>query len=841
MISSGPSRSFTQDSVESWFWKLSDYNWENQFCQKSLLEGRNFYREGKISSLDISPEQIILIRKINREESYSVMEWKGEKLEFRTSLEDENLGMAIAVAGLYELEELIAEIHEDNPMIGGLSNVQVKKEIEDDLQGNLPIKKFDDKSSNQQIQQETHSLQIELSISGKRGLVAAPKWKDNHGNCIPVYGHKRNTGKLLADGSKLIKFARESVETGFIFDKEKGVFTLNDWEQVGEFATFRIRDWEEAFKLKYIGEASLIKKGNNEVRWEVEAHSKNEGTMQLQDNFQVGNKKLNSQLSWKMSKLGKGTMFFQGHGLIKLNREQIEDFEWWKKNKGENDQENWPRYMLFSLFARKYLRTRPDGELAKWEAAIRGAKHTKLNSKFSFLRSYQKKGVSRLRWLNDLGCHGLLADEMGLGKTVQSLALLRSSKKLALPDLVVCPASVVPVWIQEVATHFPGISVEVLKQDNNFTRNSKSCLWIASYTQIRRHRTLLEKKTFRYAILDEAQMIKNPKAKVTQACLAINAKFRLALSGTPIENSAIDLWTIFRFLMPGLLGSRKELENELQKDAQKTFALIKRQIAPFIIRRMKQDVAKELPPKIQTEVPCILNQEQKKAYKLLVEQGILECGENLDKAVRNSPTHLFSLLTRLRQTCCDLRLLPNHKQITENGAKATLLIQKLNDLSMNGSKAIVFSQFTSFLSILEKIIKTDIPDLQVVKLTGATRDRTKPVKTFQETEKPAVILASLKAAGLGVTLTAADYVFLMDPWWNPAVEEQAVDRAHRIGRSKPLFIYRFIAQGTIEERVRELQKEKKETFSQIVGDLERPNRLLNHFSSLDELIKLRET
>jgi SNF2 family DNA or RNA helicase len=837
MISSGPSRSFTQDSVESWFWKLSDYDWENQFCKKSLLAGRSFYREGRISGLDISPEQIILIRKINREESYSVMEWKGKKLTFRTSLDDEDLGKAIAVAGLYELEELIAEIHEEDPMINSHPEINVENKI----QGETNHLKDEAKSLNHPKNQETHTLQIELSISGKRGLVAYPKWRGKNGNCIPAYGSRANTGKFIADGSKLIQFARESVEAGFIFDKGRGLFFLNNWEQVGEFATLRLREWEQGFKVKYIGDASLIKKGNNEVRWEIEAQSKDKSSMQLQDNFQLGNRKLNSQLTWEMSKLGKGTMFFQGHGLIRLNREQVEDFEWWKKNKGGNYQENWPRYMLFSLFARKYLKTRPDGELAKWEASIRGVKHTKLKNKISFLRSYQKEGVSRLKWLNDLGCHGLLADEMGLGKTVQSLALLRSSKKLSLPDLVVCPASVVPVWIQEVATHFPEIPVEVLKQGNNFTKGKKVCLWIASYTQIRRHRSLLEKNNFRYAILDEAQMIKNPQAKVTQACLAINAKFRLALSGTPIENSAIDLWTIFRFLMPGLLGSKKELEDELQKDSQKTFGLIRRQIAPFIIRRMKQDVAKELPPKIEAEVPCILNQEQKKTYKILVEQGILDHGGNLNEAVKNSPTHVFSLLTRLRQTCCDLRLLPNQKEIIENGAKVTLLIQKLSDLSKNGSKAIVFSQFTSFLSILEKSIKTEVPDLEIHKLTGATRDRTKPVKTFQETENPAVMLASLKAAGLGVTLTAADYVFLMDPWWNPAVEEQAIDRAHRIGRSKPIFIYRFIAQGTIEERVRELQQGKKETFAQIVGDIEKPARLLDHFSSLEELIKLEET
>jgi SNF2 family DNA or RNA helicase len=300
----------------------------------------------------------------------------------------------------------------------------------------------------------------------------------------------------------------------------------------------------------------------------------------------------------------------------------------------------------------------------------------------------------------------------------------------------------------------------------------------------------------------------------------------------------MDVWTIFRFLMPGLLGGRREMEKELQKDSPKTHLMIKRQIAPFVIRRLKRDVAKELPPKIEAEVPCILNQEQKKIYKLLVEQGILANGENLQDAVKNSPTHIFSLLTRLRQSCCDLRLLPKHKEILETGAKEAILLQKLNDLAHNGSKAIIFSQFTSYLSILEKNLRTKIPKLKIVKLTGASRDRTQPVKTFQESKDSTVMLASLKAAGLGVTLTSADYIFLMDPWWNPAIEEQAIDRAHRIGRTKPIFIYRLIAQGTIEEKVREFQKEKKDTFEEIVGDIEKPTRLLEYFKDLEDLIKL---
>ena len=363
-----------------------------------------------------------------------------------------------------------------------------------------------------------------------------------------------------------------------------------------------------------------------------------------------------------------------------------------------------PIHAVFT-FARKYLRTRADGKLNEWQSSIRKIRPNKLDSNLSFLREYQLEGVSRLQWLHKLGCHGLLADEMGLGKTVQALAIIHSSPKSAHPDLVVCPASVVPVWVQEVETHFPDISVHVLKHDNTFKNSTGEHLWVASYTQLRRHKSLLEKAKFRYAILDEAQMIKNPQAKVTQACLSIEAKHRLALSGTPIENSALDAWTIFRYLMPGLLGGKKELEKELTKDAQRTHLLLKRQISPFIVRRMKNEVAKELPPKIEAEIPCILNQEQKKIYKTLAEKGILNHGDNLHEISKNSPTHIFSLLTRLRQSCCDIRLLPESNHSLEPGVKEAILIQKLKDLNKNGTKAIIFSQFTSYLAILEKNLK----------------------------------------------------------------------------------------------------------------------------------------
>jgi SNF2 family DNA or RNA helicase len=496
--------------------------------------------------------------------------------------------------------------------------------------------------------------------------------------------------------------------------------------------------------------------------------------------------------------------------------------------------------MLFSLFARKYLRTRADGQLEHWRDSIKKLETNGVGKKFAFLRPYQMQGVAHLHALHQLGCHPLLADEMGLGKTVQTLALISSDLTQDLPDLVTCPASVVPVWVKEAAKHFPKLKVRVLCKEENFEAADEPCLWIASYTQLRRHRHLLDKVNFRYAVLDEAQLIKNPKAKVTQACLSIDANHRLALSGTPIENSALDLWTIFRFLMPGLLGARKEMEKSLIEDSAKTLLLLRRQVTPFVLRRMKNEVASELPPKLETELPCPLNDEQKKAYKALAEGGILEHGNNLKEAIRTSSMHVFSLLTRLRQACCDLGLLPGREHLPASGSKSDMLIEKLHDLSNSGAKVLVFSQFTTFLHLLKKRIKLELPSLEVLELTGSTRDRSKPVDRFESSDQPAVMLASLKAAGLGVTLKSADYVFLMDPWWNPAVEEQAIDRAHRLGREKPTFIYRMVTQGTIEERVRELQLEKKETFRQVIGDLEKPSGLAEHFSSLEELIELRE-
>ncbi len=835
MISNGPSRTFTRDAVEAWLVRLSTSDWEKHIPESQLKLARNYYRDGYLSTLDLQENQAIVTKKINREETYSVVEWSQNNApEIRTSMDDEQLGVVLATAGLYEIEELIAEIQEDDPLLG--ENISLPDETEQEEDDDAD-KKEDTDSIDESPPQIP--LVISLEVSNQQGLRAIPCWKLSSDRKVSVYGDHDSFDSEQTDRPALMRFVAEAGKQGFTFNKKSGEFRMQDWSTVAKFTQDVLRVWENSFLLEFSESAKLLKKGLNTLNWEIEARSLDGSDMLLRENFHLGKRRLSPQLVKKVTSARLGSTFIRGHGLVRLDQDQVEDFTWWQRNRGDAKRAHWPRYMLFSLFARKYLRTRADGQLAHWKESIEKLDTNGVGKKFSFLRPYQKDGVAQLHALHQLGCHPLLADEMGLGKTMQTLALVASSGEADIPDLVICPASVVPVWQKEAKKHFPKLKVKILSKGNTFEDDTEPCLWVASYTQLRRHRHLLDKQDFRYAILDEAQLIKNPKAKVTQACLSIEATHRLALSGTPIENSALDLWTIFRYLMPGLLGPRKELENNLLEDSAKTLLLLRRQVTPFVLRRMKNEVAAELPPKLETELPCPLNEEQRKIYRELAEGGIKQHGNDLKDAIRQSSMHVFSLLTRLRQACCDLSLLPGREHLPTCGSKGDLLIEKLHDLSSSGAKVLVFSQFTTFLSVLKKNIKLQLPDLEVLELTGSTRDRSKPVDRFESTEQPVVLLASLKAAGLGVTLKSADYVFLMDPWWNPAVEEQAIDRAHRLGRDKPTFIYRMVSQGTIEERVRQLQLEKKETFQKVIGELEKPVGLADHFASLQDLIELK--
>jgi SNF2 family DNA or RNA helicase len=440
--------------------------------------------------------------------------------------------------------------------------------------------------------------------------------------------------------------------------------------------------------------------------------------------------------------------------------------------------------------------------------------------------------------LADTDCHGLLADEMGLGKTAQVIALL-SVRPLAGPaHLVVCPASVVPVWREEIARFFPAAKIDTLKSGNDFTTNKAPVIWLASYTQLRKHRALLDGTTFGYAILDEGQFIKNPDAKVTQACFAIKAKHRIVLTGTPLENRQLDLWSIFRYLLPGLLGSRVAFEAALVQERDRTMQRLRQQLAPFTLRRTKNEVAKELPQKVEMDLLCPLTDVQRTEYARICNEGLARLGEDITLAMKEKSFGFLALLTRLRQVCCDPDLLPWLNSPLHDSGKLQLLIEKLAEIVGSGHKVVIFSQFVSLLDRVRSALDAHYPDLPRYEITGMTIDRQKPVQQFQTAQGAAAMLVSLKAAGTGITLHAADYVFLLDPWWNPAVEDQAIDRVHRIGQTNTVFVYRMVTAGTIEERIQALKLDKKALFNQIVGGAGGDFEWSKHFSSLQNLIQL---
>ena len=389
-----------------------------------------------------------------------------------------------------------------------------------------------------------------------------------------------------------------------------------------------------------------------------------------------------------------------------------------------------------------------------------------------------------------------------------------------------------------MARFFPHLKVDTLKTGHDFTHRSDPVIWIASYTQLRKHRALLTGVKFAYAILDEGQFIKNPDAKVTQTCFAVRAEHRIVLTGTPLENRQLDLWSIFRFLLPGLLGSRASFEAALVADRDGTLTRLRTQLSPFILRRTKGEVAKELPPKVEMDLICPLTDVQRAEYARICTEGLDRLGDDVGAAMREKSFGFLALLTRLRQTCCDPDMLPWQKAPLSDSGKINLLLEKLTEVVGSGHKVVIFSQFVMLLERVREALARNFPELPRFELTGMTLDRLKPVQGFQQTSGAAAMLVSLKAAGTGITLHAADYVFLLDPWWNPAVEAQAVDRVHRIGQTNTVFVYRMITAGTIEERIQALKASKRDLFDRLIGGLGGDFDLSQHFTSLRSLVAL---
>ncbi len=443
------------------------------------------------------------------------------------------------------------------------------------------------------------------------------------------------------------------------------------------------------------------------------------------------------------------------------------------------------------------------------------------------LREYQRDGLGWFKFLNDLEIGGCLADDMGLGKTVQILALLEARRtqrlrkdETRIPSLAVVPKSLIFNWIDEAQRFTPRLRVvnyTGIARKQAAEQLDDAHLILTTYGTLRRDILELKERRFDMVILDEAQAIKNANSQAAKACLLLQANRRLALTGTPIENHLGELWSLFEFLNPGMLGHSRAFAavcKNARNDDGAALRDLSRAIAPFILRRTKEQVLTELPEKTEQTLYCELAPKQRKEYNALRDFYRAKLSKVIDqKGLRQSKIHVLEALLRLRQAACHPGLVDRQKA-KESSAKLDTLFEQLEEITGEGHRALVFSQFTSLLAIVRQ--RMDKLSMRYEYLDGKTRNRKEVVDRFQQRDGCEVFLISLKAGGQGLNLTEADYVFILDPWWNPAVEMQAIDRVHRIGQTKPVFAYRIIARDTVEEKVLELQKGKRELADAII-------------------------
>jgi superfamily II DNA or RNA helicase len=425
------------------------------------------------------------------------------------------------------------------------------------------------------------------------------------------------------------------------------------------------------------------------------------------------------------------------------------------------------------------------------------------------LRPYQKQGIDWLAFLREAGLGALLADDMGLGKTLQALCALRGR------TLVVAPTSVLQNWLDEAAAFRPGLRC-CRYHGLNRELDPQADLTVTTYAILRLDVDRLAGERFDTVVLDEAQAIKNPESRVAQAAYRLQADFRITLTGTPVENRLEELWSQFHFINPGLLGGRSDFDERYARPIATAepgvAARLRERIRPFTLRRLKKEVAADLPPRTDVVLHCELTPDEREVYDSVRATTLSEVVAKIGE--RGNVLAALEALLRLRQASCHPSLVPG--QSAEGSSKVALLLESLDTVAAEGHRALVFSQWTSMLDLIEPALGA--AGIEFLRLDGSTRDRAGVVRRFQERGGPPVLLISLKAGGTGLNLTAADHVFIVDPWWNPAVEDQAADRAHRIGQDKPVMVYRLVAEDTVEDRILALQQKKREVAEAALGE-----------------------
>lgn len=452
------------------------------------------------------------------------------------------------------------------------------------------------------------------------------------------------------------------------------------------------------------------------------------------------------------------------------------------------------------------------------------------NSLARVVRPYQKHGIEWLYFLRSYRFAGILADDMGLGKTLQALSMVSMEKIAGRPSIVVCPKTLLYNWKMEAQKFFPELRVLVYdgapRERAALRKTIRRCdLLVVSYSTLKHDDAVLTKSTlrFNYAVLDEAQYIKNHATKNAQSVKKLNADFRLALTGTPLENSVSELWSIYDFLMPGFLGTHEQFVKRFHRpimDAGDRRALehLRRKVESFMLRRTKAEVLQELPPKIEQESQCHMSEAQNVLYQQILAKvrGDVFAAVK-QKGFQSAQIHILAGLTKLRQACNHPALLTKDKDFRAyESAKLDMCLELAGEVAESGRKALIFSQFTQMLDIVSAALKDR--SIPYAYLSGKTKNRQEVIHAFTTDPNIPVFLISLKAGGTGLNLTAADTVILFDPWWNPSVENQAIDRTHRIGQTKTVNVYRLLTTGTIEEKIQALKHKKQQLFDAMIGE-----------------------
>ncbi len=772
-------KTYTLKSLEVWF-QAYRKNWWNHFSKSEQERGKLLLNNG-LSTIEVEINYLLVSGKKDQITYFATLDLqKKDQIVLQVSDEDEVFGRSLLAAGLFCLEQLFQNYLN---VLSFAASVEQINEISEPkkLLNNATV-------SRSHIRlvffKKDQSLAFEVCFKRGQQFQKLTSLKQNLKPC---------------EREDLLSIMLQTQKYGFHWNKK--CFVNVSLESLPDFVQNILPKLSRKYFVEVPQNVYDLCRGLNNIQVQLSANS----TGNLLQHFFIPAGEIKQALVEHSVKAKNHIYWSEQYGLIRCQENTLKwiqrSHDW--KNRLKKD-EDLPSYMLLSLFNPHMI----SQEAQIWIQSLQKPLDIVITNS-QLLRSYQRDGVAWLKHILDNHCHPLLADEMGLGKTRQLLTLLEILMRNSTPQpsLIICPASVMSAWSDECRMFYPHLDLSILDKETLSCYNSnENKIFVASYSQLLTNFHRLKLINFKCIILDEAQCIKNPKSKTAHACFNLKSIYRIAATGTPVENHVIDLWTIFHFLMPGFLGDFKEFQKFVQ--TKEALFRLKQQIAPFVLRRTQEEVLHELPQKRECIIYCPMTEKQRVLYDFT-----RDLSRNLKQGQWDS---LLTLILRLRQICCDPGLLAAHKDLPiENSGKLVWLLKKLKEASQSQKKIIIFSQFKQLLDRLGPYIKNLYPQTYVLTGSTPTGKRAQLISNFQKTKDRTAFLISLKAGGTGITLHAADTLFILDPWWNPAVEEQAIARAHRLGQRKSLNVYRLLIENSIEANIQRLQQHKQQLFTQL--------------------------